>query len=320
MWRNGVLEAEDFPFEQVSDYLEQEGCLVWADLCRPDAEALASIAEELSLDPHAIEDATSPHERPKATRYMTHLFFSTYALRSVPGQHEPHLTHVSAFCTRNALVTVRSNDGFDIDELIRRWDDNADLVKYGPRALEYGMLDMIVDEYFEFIETLDDAIEDLEGAIFDENPTDPRELQLKSFRLRKGLLRLRRVVLPMREVANTVARRATANDPSNELTPYFEDLYDHILRAAEWTESLRDMMSSIFETNMALADTRLNQIMKQLTAWAAIIAVPTAITGFFGQNVPYPGFGEKDGFWASIVLMALIAATLYALFRKRDWL
>ena len=99
----------------------------------------------------------------------------------------------------------------------------------------------------------------------------------------------------MREVVNTVMRRATEDEHSAELAPYFEDLYDHVLRAAEWTESLRDMISSIFETNMALADTRMNMIMKKLTSWAAIIAVPTAITGYFGQNVPYPGFAQRVG-------------------------
>jgi magnesium transporter len=88
--------------------------------------------------------------------------------------------------------------------------------------------------------------------------------------------------------AALLMRRATEDDRSEELTPYFEDLYDHVLRAAEWTESLRDMITSIFETNMALADNRMNVVMKKLTSWAAIIAVPTAITGWFGQNVPYP--------------------------------
>jgi magnesium transporter len=102
--------------------------------------------------------------------------------------------------------------------------------------------------------------------------------------------------------------------------PYYEDLYDHVIRASEWTESLRDMISSIFETNMSLSDTRMNLIMKKLTAWAAIIAVPTAVTGFFGQNVPYPGFGRQSGFWFSLILMVAIASVLYITFRRKDWL
>ena len=141
---------------------------------------------------------------------------------------------------------------------------------------------------------------------------------MRSFALRKALVEARRVILPMRDVVNAVMRRADDTHP--ELEPYYDDLYDHVLRAAEWTESLRDMISSIFETNLSLADSRLNTIMKKLTAWAAIIAVPTAVTGYFGQNVPYPGFGMHWGFWLSAGIMVTIAISLYMLFRRKDWI
>ena len=122
VWRNGVLEREDFPFEEVSDYLEQPDTLVWADLLAPDARTLAQLADELCLDPHAVEDAMSLHERPKATLYSTHLFLSTYAVRQGEGLDLVEVTHVSAFCTARAFVTVRLDDGFDLDPLLERWD------------------------------------------------------------------------------------------------------------------------------------------------------------------------------------------------------
>jgi magnesium transporter len=109
-------------------------------------------------------------------------------------------------------------------------------------------------------------------------------------------------------------------DGHNELTPYYEDLYDHILRAGEWTDSLRDLLGTIFETNLSLNDQRMNIVMKKLTSWAAIIAVPTAITGFFGQNVPYPGFGHESGYIFSVTSILLIAGALYITFRRKDWL
>jgi magnesium transporter len=97
-------------------------------------------------------------------------------------------------------------------------------------------------------------------------------------------------------------------------------VYDHVLRASEWTESLRDMVSTVFETNLSLQDARLNNIMKKLTSWAAIIAVPTAVTGFYGQNVPYPGDGSHWGFWVSSIVIVVLAIALYSGFKKRDWL
>jgi magnesium transporter len=320
VWRNGILEAEDFPLAQVSDYLEQPDCLVWADLCEPDTELLSRVAVELNLDPHAVEDAASVHERPKATRYSTHLFLSTYALRHDTAACDMDATHVSAFLTRHTFVTVRLDDGFDIGKVVQRWDDNADLIKFGPRALEHGLLDVIVDDYFNAIEDLDDEIDKLEGVVFQETNDRTPDVQRRSYNTRKALMRARRAILPMRDVVATVMRRSTADDAGAELLPYFEDLYDHVLRAAEWTDQLRDMITSIFETNMALSDVRMNLIMKKLTAWAAIIAVPTAVTGWFGQNVPYPGFGHWDGFVASVVLIGGLGVILYVLFKRKDYL
>jgi magnesium transporter len=320
VWRNGTLEAENFPFEQVSDYLEQEDCLVWADICGPNAKDLSQLAEELQLDPHAVEDSIAEYERPKATRYATHLFLTTYALKHDVESGVLRTTRVSAFTVPRGFFTVRLNDLFEMDSVVRRWDDNDDLIKYGPRALMHGLLDEIVDGYFETVESLDDQIEGLEDVLFEDNPRTAKELQRRTFALRKALVQARRAILPMREVVNTVMRRATDNERNAELGPYYQDLYDHVLRAAEWTESLRDMISSVFETSMSLSDTRMNLIMKKLTSWAAIIAVPTAITGFYGQNVPYPGFGREWGVFASVIAILLIAGALYYTFKRKDWL
>jgi magnesium transporter len=320
VWRNGILEAENFPLADVSDYLEQPDCLVWADLCDPDDTLLDRIADELSLDPHAVEDASSLHERPKATRYTTHLFLSTYALRHDTAACDMELTHVSAFLTRQAFVTVRLDDGFDIEQVVQRWDENADLVKFGSRSLEHALLDVIVDQYFDALEELDEEIEKLEGTVFDETSDRTPDIQRRSYSTRKALLRARRAILPMRDVVATVMRRSTEGDAAPELAPYFEDLYDHVLRATEWADQLREMITSIFETNMSLSDVRMNLIMKKLTAWAAIIAVPTAVTGWFGQNVPYPGFGHWTGFIASVVLISGLAVILYILFKRKDYL
>lgn len=135
--------------------------------------------------------------------------------------------------------------------------------------------------------------------------------------VRKDLVGLRRVTLPMRQVVNGLLRHGQVHA---DLEPWVDDLYDHVLRASEWTESLRDMITSLFETNLSLQDARLNTIMKKLAGWAAIIAVPTAITGWFGQNVPYPGFQEPLGLWLSVALTAVGVLVLYLLFKQRDWL
>ncbi len=107
---------------------------------------------------------------------------------------------------------------------------------------------------------------------------------------------------------------------TTELTSWYYDLYDHVIRASEWTESLRDMVTTVFETNLSLQDARLNTIMKKLTGWAAIIAVPTLVTGWYGQNVPYPGYGAIAGVVTSGVLTVLTAVALYVAFKRRNWI
>lgn len=321
------MQAENFPLEDVSEHLHQDGALVWVDLFNPGHVLLAELADELSFDPRAVEDVVEHSERTKATRYATHIFLTVYATAlgpQVPGSIESRLlsSRVSIFVLPTAVVTVRhetdsSPSVFDVDEVVRRWDDNADLLRKGAPALLHGILDVVVDGQFDTIQELDDAIESLEDGLFDDR-SQTRQLQRDTYRLRKELVELRRVVLPMREVVNTVMRRASPD--AAELDGWYSDLYDHVIRAAEWTESLRDMVTTVFETNLSLQDARLNTIMKKLTGWAAIIAVPTLVTGWYGQNVPYPGFGNISGVFTSAVLSVLTSVVLYLGFRRRDWL
>lgn len=321
VWRDGQLLAETVHKDEIIEALNDPSRLVWLDVVDATPEALGPLIDALRLPPTEIEDAFAPHERPKVSRHGDHLFFTTYAteltghLRDVTSDRLR--THrISGFVLPSALVTIRRSD-FDIDPVLRAWDDNSDLLKAGPRALVHGLMDTVVDSHFDTIQTLDDDIEGLEDVLFEENRTG-RTFLRQVYSLRKDLVALRRVVLPMREVVNGLLRHGGRTN--TELDSWYEDLYDHILRAAEWTESLRDMVTSVFETNLSLQDARLNTTMRKLAAWAAIIAVPTAITGWFGQNVPYPGFQKEFGLWVSIVTIVLGSLAMWWSFRRRRWL
>lgn len=317
LYRDGTLVDSDFPVERISDHLAQRGCTVWADFVSPTEADLASIGEELGLHELAVEDAVHASQRPKLDRYDTHLFLAAYAVSLDVGTGELSTAEVKAFITPQALITVHGPE-FDIHRVVAHWDQDRDLAGHGVSYLLWGLLDEIVDGHFSTVQQLDGELEGLEDVLFDEKPRD-REVQLRSFELRKSLVLLRRAVLPMREVVNTVLRRDLgAIEPA--MAPYFQDVYDHVLRATEWTESLRDMVATILETNIALQGNRMNLIMKKVTSWAAIIAVPTAITGFFGQNLQFPGFGTWWGTLVSLALIVAASSVLYVSFRRRDWL
>jgi len=322
-WRDGVEIARDFPLQDLDKWLAEPDALVWLDLHYPEREVLDALAVELELDPLAVEDAVEPRERPKATRHATHTFLTCYSTR-ISGTEDQvaqlELGRVSAFVMKNALITVRQDELVNMDAILERWTGDG-LLPHGVAALVHGMLDELVDGHFDTIESMDDTLEGLEDLLFDPG-VKTRVIQQRIFAIRKALVQLRRVVLPMREVVTAVMRfRAErGNALSSELDGNFNDLYDHVIRAAEWTESLRDVVSSIFETNLSLQDARLNEVMKKLASWAAIIAVPTAVTGWFGQNLPYPGYADGSGLLQSIMLILAGTIGLYILFRKVDWI
>lgn len=253
----------------------------------------------------------------------SHTFFTVYAVDVVaqaPDEPQPMLAmrRISAFVLPQGLITVRLTSDFDITEVTRRWRE-IDSQHHGVGALVHRLLDVVVDSHFAAVEALDDCVEMIEGVLFDEAAQRGR-FQRLTFQMRRDLVNLRRVALPMRELVTSIQHQRINGNDDRELDPRYADLYDHVLRVSEWTESLRDMITTIFETNLSLQDARLNSIMKKLTGWGAIIAVPTAITGFYGQNLPYPGFGSKTGLAISSSLIIVLMVALYVMFRRRDWL
>jgi len=317
LYKNGALVKENFPVADISDHIAVKGCAVWADFVSPTEADLAAIGEELGLHQLAVEDAVHGYQRPKLDHYDTHMFLAAYAVSLDPDTGELFTHEIKAFITKSALVTVHDDD-FDMSKVVALWENERELAKHGVGFLVWGLLDHIVDGHFDTVQQLDGQIELLEDALFDERPRE-REVQRRSFELRKSLVLLRRVVLPMREVVNSLLRRDIGvMDP--KIAPYFQDVYDHVLRATEWTESLRDLISTILETNISIQSNRMNLIMKKVTSWAAIIAVPTAITGFFGQNLLFPGNGTQWGVALSAVLIIGTSVSLYVSFKKRDWL
>jgi magnesium transporter len=319
LYRDGQLTDQGFPVDRISDHLSGGNATIWLDLRDPDHEDLLVLQDEFGLHPVAVEDATFDRERPKVDRYDTHLFMAVYGAQLDTKTGELATSELAVFILPQALITIRKDDGLDIGKVVERWDASPDLARHGVGFLLHGLLDFIVDGHFEAVQSLDDAVEGLENDLFEPTVKLNLEVQRHSFELRKSLVVLRRVVLPMREVLNTLIRR-DLHLANEELMPYYQDVYEHVLRATEWTESLRDLVTTILETNLTIQGNRMNIITKKVTSWAAIIAVPTFITGFYGMNVPYPGFSDHVGFLVALVIMLAAGVLLYWIFRRNDWL
>ncbi|MGG7464216.1 MULTISPECIES: magnesium transporter CorA family protein [unclassified Plantibacter] len=333
LYRDGKLQREDFDMSEVSDLIVDEKNTVWVDFASPTIDDLRSIVDELSLHPLAVEDAIAEHQRAKLDRYESHLFLSAYAISlpdagdddgtkaptspSGPGRLVKH--EVDAFITKNALVTVRKHDDFDMTKVLERWDAHPSITKAGVGALVWGLMDTVVDTHFDTVQELDERVDALEEAVFEDRP-NTIEIQRDAYTAHKHLVTLRRLALPMREITTEFMRVEGEFVDDKVLQPYFQDVYDHTLRVADWTDSLRDLVSTIIDTNLTAQGNRMNLVMKKVTSWAAIIAVPTLVTGFYGMNVKYPLINTVAGYWVSLGLMVAASGILYWQFKRNDWL
>lgn len=297
------------------------GDLLWIDVLDPTSEQLAVFGQHFGLTRLGMEDVLEPHERTKVVRHADHLSFVCYTAHekaAEPGSPMDiafDMIRVSGFVFEQVVITVRASDEGGATNFVERLSEEERLLRLGAGYLMYAILDSIVDGYYQAIEQIEDRLEDIEDSLFDESLT--REMQEGMYHIRRDLSRIRRAASPLREVVNDFSRRFLS---SPELAAYFGDTYDHALRASEWIDTLRDTVSFIVETNLSLQDARMNEIMKKLAGWAAIISVPTLITGYFGQNLPFFGFDQVPGLVASSLLLVVSAIALWFSFRRNGWI
>jgi magnesium transporter len=316
-YRHGSLTGEGFPLDDVPAHLATPDVTVWIDLCAPSKEQLHFLAAELGLHELAVEDALGP-QRPKLDRYATHLFLSCHAVGVDLQEGSLVETEVDAFVSQRWLVTIRENPAFAIEPVLERWDGSPDLAAHGVDFLLYGLLDTVVDGYLDVILAFDNYYDRISEQLFAEQSLDPLR-ERYWFAMRRAMFRFHRLVVPMREVCGSLVRREHSK-VAEEIYPYFLDVYDHILGIVEDLDSLRQVASTILETDLGLRDHHQNLIVKKVTGWAAIIAVPTLVSGYYGMNVPYPGSGEAVGVVMSTGVMIVACIVVYHLFRRRHWL
>lgn len=333
IYRGGALapadDLRDASHTQLQQALADVGAtdtLVWLDVAATD---LREVASALGFHQHAVADAVKEAEvgseiaqRSKLDRFPGHVFLYLYRSH-IAHDGELGLREVPVFVNPQVVVTVDRAHALDVDGLVSRWDAHPELLKYGTTSLLYGILDFVVDSHLETVDALGDLVDQMEDDLFDgDGEADPTAIARRSFATRKSLVRMRRVTAPMRELLGGVMRVEEDDETPipSALMPYFQDVYDHVLRVNDSIEGLRDLITTIYETRLTKADHALNTVMRKLAGWAAIIAVPTAVTGFYGQNVPYPGFLKPWGFWVSTAIWASLSGTLYVMLRRRRWI
>jgi magnesium transporter len=327
VWQGGETVAADVPVAEIIERLDRDPesrAWWWVPRTR---EALAETARLFRLDAYAVEDVLSDREPPKLDNVGSTAVIIGALVSFDPETDELHKDRVAVLATDRMLAVIA--DGRAAAPLLRRLSDSGvGLAADGVPAGLHVLVDTMTHTHNQALQTIADAADELTTSLFDDKPMN-RADQLRAFRIRQAIAGMRRVTGPFAglamDLAGAAARPEADDDPLAALlhgstARRFQDVCDHAQHAANETNTLREMLSSAYETNLALSDVHLNTIMKKLSAWAAIIAVPTLITGFLGMNVPYPGFGESGGFVGGIVAIAVVAVSLYVLFKRKDWL
>jgi magnesium transporter len=315
LYRNGVVAEKDVDPARISDLLEEEGSLVWVDVEDPSDAEMRTLAEELSLHPLAVEDTQHRDQRPKVEIYKDHFFLVLHAL-SVDGE-EMRDSEIHAFAGPGYLVTLRYSPAFDIGPVRQRWERQPELAAEGGGFLLYALLDEVVDDYFGVIERFEGVSEDIEEAVFSDEPVP--DLQERIFRLKKQVLQFRRRVMPLREVLDLL--QEGMGFVTERLRPYYRDVADHTIRVLEFTDNVRELLTTALEAHLSQVSNRLNQVVKAVTSWGAIILVPSLITGIYGMNFRHmPELHWVLGYPMALALMALSAFALHRVFRRRDWI
>ena len=318
VYDSGVRREGELKLEEALEAAHSSpDTFVWIGLHEPTEHEFGSVVAEFQLHPLAVEDAVHAHQRPKLETYGPTLFVVLKPARYVDPQEIVTLSDVMLFLGDGFLITVRHGDTPILGEVRKSMEEDPARLKLGPLGVLHAIADRVVDDYALVVRGLNTDIEEIERQVFsDERKNHARRI----YRLKSEVLAFRQAVVglddPIEHLANgKVAKADTA------LLDYFRDVHDHVVRISERVEAIDNLLSSALTANLAQVGVRQNEDMRKISAWVAIVAVPTMIAGIYGMNFEHmPEIRWLFGYPFAIFLMVTCCLGLYLVFRRREWL
>jgi magnesium transporter len=293
------------------------GRFVWIGLYEPTEEEFDSLRREFELHPLAVEDAIHAHQRPKLEVYDEMVFLVLKTARYVDPTEVIELGEVLVFLGEDFVITVRHGEASSLAPVREALDADPARLKHGPSSVLHAILDLIVDDYQPAIEGLETDIDEVEEQLFSGERINPAE---RIYRLQREVLSFRKATAPLVEPIDKLARGHFAQIHP-EIRDYFRDVNDHLIRARDQLDAMRDLLSSSLQANLAQVAVRQNEDLRRISAWVAIIAVPTAIAAIYGMNFEHMPELEWDlGYPAAVLAMLVICSLLYRYFKRVGWL
>jgi magnesium transporter len=296
---------------------QQDGAFVWLGLHEPSAEEFDSVRREFNLHELAVEDAVNAHQRPKIELYGDTLFIVLKPARYVDSQEVVQIGEIMLFVNKAFVISVRHGEASALREVRERLDRRPDLVTAGSGAVLYAIVDKVVDDYEPVAEGVGVDIQQIEEEVFSAERTNPVE---RIYKMEREVLEFQRAVTPLTAPVDRLAR-GHFELIDEELRTYFRDVHDHLLRVSQQIGAFRELLSSALHANLTQVSVRQNEDMRKITAWVAILAVPTSIAAIYGMNFKHmPELAWTFGYPLVLGVTFLICLILYARFRRAGWL
>jgi magnesium transporter len=304
------------PLEEIHDTWREKGGFAWIGLYEPTREEFDSVAGEFAMHEIAVKEALKIHQRPKIERYGETVFVVLKAARYVEEREEVEFGEIHAFVGSDFVVTIRYGEASELGE-VRRWaESRPDLLRRGPYAVLYAILDRIVEDYMPVVAGLEHDIDEIEVEVFGNKPDVSRRI----YELFREVIQFHQATQPLaRALERLTVVEAHGIDP--EVRRYLRDVQDRVLRVTERAQGFRELLTNILSVNLTLVSVNQNDQMKKISAWAAVVLVPTLIAGIYGMNFDnMPELHWRYGYPLALSLMVLISFALYRNFKRTGWL
>jgi magnesium transporter len=318
LYENGLRRPGELDLEQMYEACRTPECFAWIGLYEPSEDEFDSVRREFNLHELAVEDAIKAHQRPKLEVFEDEhsLFIVLKTARYVEGGPAVETGEIQVFLGDGFIVTVRHGET-KLHDVRLQLEKRPELLRLGPGAVLHAIIDRVVDDYAPVVSALDRDIRQLEAEVFSDRRTDSTQ---RIYSLKREVLELYDAVAPLNEPLDRLERFDFPLIPK-ELRPYFRDVRDHVIRYVREVDAFRELLTSILAANLTQASVRQNEDVRRISAWAAIVAVPTLITGIYGMNFEHmPELGWTVGYPLALAVMALVCIALYRNFKRAGWL
>src|SRR3954451_2330811 len=314
VYEDGCRRAGELPLTDAGEAARCEDAFVWIGVFEPTEAEFDAVRREFDLHELAVEDAVNAHQRPKVELYGNTLLMVLKTVRYIDESDDLETGEIRLFINRDFVVTVRHGQS-RLHDVRLEIENRPDLLRYGTGAVLYAIVDRIVDDYDPVVQAVEVDIQEVEHDMFSPERTNPAE---RIYAMEREVLDLHRAVTPLAPAIDKLARGEVVHP---ELRTYFRDVHDHLLRQVGRIEGFRDLLSSALQANLTQATVRQNEDMRRISAWVAILAVPTGVAAIYGMNFAHmPELQWRFGYPGVLILIVCISAFLYWRFRRSGWL